>query len=109
MRKFLTLLAVLVCYALIAPAQTKIVTGKVVDAQNLPIPFASIRIKGGKQGVSADADGNFSIKVRESDVLVVTGAGLTQKEVPVGGAATLTIEVARKEANLTEVVVTALG
>ncbi len=89
--------------------QTQNVTGKVTDQQGQPVPFASIRVKGGKSGVSADADGNFSIKAAPDAVLIITGTGLTTKEASVNNSSTLTIQVTRKEANLTEVVVTALG
>ncbi|HMH33475.1 MAG TPA: carboxypeptidase-like regulatory domain-containing protein, partial [Puia sp.] len=84
MRKFLSLFAVLVLCSVLAFAQTKVVTGKVTDQQGQPVPFASIRVKGTKQGVSADADGNYSIRVKTGDALVVTGTGLTLKEAVVG-------------------------
>ncbi len=109
MRKFLSLFAVLVLCSILAIAQTQNVTGKVTDQQGQPVPFASIRVKGGKSGVSADADGNFSIKAAPDAVLIVTGTGLTTKEVSVNNSSTVTVQVTRKEANLTEVVVTALG
>src|SRR5579862_693888 len=108
MRKFLSLVTVLlICLA--AFAQTKNVTGKITDQQNQPVPFASIRIKGTRVGVSADADGSFAIKVKAGDVLVVTGTGVTSKEYTVGDGTVIPIVVVRKESNLTEVVVTALG
>jgi TonB-linked SusC/RagA family outer membrane protein len=109
MRKFLTLFAVLVLSCVLAFAQTKVVTGKVTDQQGQPVPFASIRVKGTKQGVSADADGNYTIKVKPGDVLMVSGTGLTQKEISVGEGTALNIEVSRQTSNLTEVVVTSLG
>jgi hypothetical protein len=109
MRKFLTLFAVLVLSCVLAFAQTKVVTGKVTDQQGQPVPFASIRVKGTKQGVSADADGNYTIKVKQGDVLMISGTGLTQKEISVGEGTALNIEVSRQTSNLTEVVVTSLG
>jgi TonB-linked SusC/RagA family outer membrane protein len=108
MRKFLSLFAVLVLLYATAFSQTKTVTGKISDQQNQPVPFASIRIKGTKSGVSADVDGRFSIRAKTGDLLIVTGTGVTTKEVPVD-ASIVEIQVTRKESNLTEVVVTALG
>ena len=110
MRKFLTLLSVLICFSVLALAQTKEITGRVVDPQGAPVPFATLRIKGVKGGFTADADGNFVIKAKVGEVLIVSGTGLTEKEVAISSTSgVLTIEIARKESNLTEVVVTALG
>jgi TonB-linked SusC/RagA family outer membrane protein len=109
MRKILSLLSMLVLFSISSFAQQKTVTGKVTDAQGQPIPFATIRIKGTKAGISADADGNFSIKATSSETLIISGAGIQLKEVPVGGENHLLIQVTRAS-NLDEVVVTtALG
>ncbi|MBS1599539.1 MAG: SusC/RagA family TonB-linked outer membrane protein [Bacteroidetes bacterium] len=109
MRKFLSLFAVLVFCSVLAFAQTKVVKGKVTDAQGQPIPFSTIRIKGTKTGTAADADGNYTIRAKTGDVLVISGAGITSKEVTVTDAAEQDIQVVRGTAALTEVVVTALG
>ena len=106
MRKLLALLAVL-WLSLPSHAQTKTVTGKITDQQGQPVPFASVKIKAAKAGTAADADGNFTIKVPSSaSVLVITGAGITQKEVTVGDQGVLAIQVVRKESELSTVVVT---
>jgi TonB-linked SusC/RagA family outer membrane protein len=109
MRKFLAIFLALIALVIDTNAQTKTVTGRVTDMQNLPVPFSSVRIKGGKQGVPADAEGNFAIKAKPGDILVISGTGITTKEVPVTDQTNLIIQVTRKESNLTEVVVTALG
>ena len=111
MRKRLSLFVILILYSVFLSAQTKNVTGKVTDQQGQPVPFASVRIKGSKQGVSADADGNFSIKVAKSSTLIVSGSGLTEKEIEVSpNSAAINVQVDRnKGSNLSEVVVTALG
>ncbi|WP_431215246.1 carboxypeptidase-like regulatory domain-containing protein [Puia sp. P3] len=59
MRKLLTLSLALVFCASTVLAQTRSITGKVTDEKGEPIPFASILIKGHRQGVSADQNGNF--------------------------------------------------
>ncbi len=109
MRKFLTLLAVLVLYSVLASAQTKVVSGRVTDPQGQPIPFSSIRIKGTKAGTSADADGNFTIRAKTGDALIISGTGISPKEVRVTDEPLGVIQVSRSAAALTEVVVTALG
>jgi len=109
MRKFLSLFAVLVLISAWASAQSKVVTGRLLDQQGQPTPFATIRIKGSKVGTSADAEGLFMIKAQPGTILVITGTGLTEKEVTVGDLTNLNITVTRKEASMTEVIVTALG
>jgi TonB-linked SusC/RagA family outer membrane protein len=109
MRKFLSLFTVLMLFSILALAQTKEIKGRITDAAGAPVPYTTVRIKGSKAGTSADADGNYAIKARVGDVLVVSGAGVTSREVTIGAAATVDISVARAANNLTEVVVTALG
>jgi TonB-dependent SusC/RagA subfamily outer membrane receptor len=108
MRKFLSLLSVLVLCSALAYGQSKTITGRVVDAQGQPVPFATVRIKGAKAGVSADADGKFEIKVSPESTLVITGAGIQAKEVTAGSDNNITVQVSR-QSTLDEVVVTALG
>jgi TonB-linked SusC/RagA family outer membrane protein len=109
MRKTFSFLAALLLCSMLTIAQQKTITGRVVDPQGQPVSFATVKIKGAKGGVSADADGNFSIKVSPSQTLIITGTGIAAKEVPVGQDAVLNIQVARSNSNLDEVVVTALG
>ncbi|MFI5156586.1 MAG: carboxypeptidase-like regulatory domain-containing protein, partial [Chitinophagales bacterium] len=109
MRKFLSLFAVLVLCSVLALAQTKTVTGRVTDQQGQAVPFASVRINGSKQGVSADGEGAFTIKAKVGDELLISGTGITQKKVTVGSDNSMVIQVTRQTSNLTEVVVTSLG
>lgn len=106
MRKFLSLLAVLMCIYVSTLAQNKTISGKVTDQNGQPIPFASIKIQGTKSGTIADADGTFRIKAPGSATLIITGTGIVQKSVPVSDQTNLVIAVTTKTASLTEVVVT---
>jgi len=96
-------------FVVVVFAQTKVVSGKVTDVQGQSIPFSSIRIKNSKVGTSADADGNYSIKAKEGDILIISGTGITNKEITVSNSATNNVKVERNGSSLTEVVVTALG
>ncbi|MBN8851115.1 MAG: SusC/RagA family TonB-linked outer membrane protein [Sphingobacteriales bacterium] len=109
MRKALMLLAVLVICTTLAFSQVKTITGRIVDQSGAPVPFVTIHIKESKQTVSADAEGGFAIKAEPSQTLVITGTGFATKEIKVGDQTSLTIQMSKKESNLTEVVVTALG
>jgi TonB-linked SusC/RagA family outer membrane protein len=111
MRKFLPLLAVLVvlCASTVS-AQTKIpVKGKVLDELGQPVSFASIRVKGEKQGVSADADGNFTIRVIKGALIQVNAVGFGGTELVAEGS-DLSFRLRRTNQSLSEVVVsTAFG
>ncbi len=109
MRKFLSLFTVLMWISLSTQAQTKTISGKVTDQQGQPVPFASVRIDGTKTGTSADADGIFHIKASASASLVITGTGIKEQTVPIGGESNLVIKVIRKTSSLTEVVVTTVA
>src|SRR5580765_4451832 len=108
MRKFLSLLAVLVLLGSLAFSQSKVVIGKVTDQAGQAVPFATVRVKGTKIGTSADAEGNFTIKAQSGQSLIVSGTGITEQEFPVSGE-TGTFQVSRAASNLSEVVVTSLG
>jgi hypothetical protein len=109
MRKFLSLLAVLVLLGPLAFSQSKVVIGKVTDQAGQPVPFATVRVKGTKIGTSADAEGNFSIKADPSQTLIISGTGITAKEIPVGDGTNLNVQVVHQNTSLSEVVVTSLG
>lgn len=106
MRKFLSLLAVLVLYTVLAYAQTKTVTGKITDEAGDPVPFATVVIKGTKIAFVSDASGTFSAKVKPGDVLVVSAQSLTTKEITVGTSNVVSVSLAKSNTALAEVVVT---
>ena len=88
-------------------AQTRVVSGKVTDSDGNPVSFATIKIKGSNLGLSADANGAFSIKAKTGDVLVVSGAGFKDVEVPVGTSSVLSAVLEKgTTSELKEVVVT---
>jgi len=109
MRKFTSLLTVLLLFSAIAFGQSRIITGTVTDEKGEPMPGTSVRVKGTRTGVAADNNGQFRISAKTGDVLVVSGAGLETKEETVGSGSTLTISVKRIVVTGTEVVVTSLG
>jgi TonB-dependent starch-binding outer membrane protein SusC len=109
MRKLYCLLAGLfMLFTQIAVAQTVDVTGKVTEANGTPIPSASVKEKGTRNGVSADANGNFSIKVKQGATLVVSSIGFENFEVPVTGS-TMDVKLKADTRALSEVVVTGTG
>src|SRR5882672_2784491 len=109
MRKLTLLLTVLLLHALLALSQTRTITGQVKDAKGEPIPFASIKVKGGKAGIAADASGNFSISVPPNAILIISATGFETIQQPAGADAVVSITLPASRSDMTEVVVTALG
>lgn len=91
-------------------AQQKTVTGKVLDDDRLPLPGASVKIKGQAGGVSTSSDGVYSIKAAPGQVLVFSFIGTVSQEITVGSSNAIDV-VLRADANqLSEVKITgALG
>lgn len=87
-------------------AQSRVVTGKVTDIDGNPVSFATIKVKGSNTGLSADANGAYSIKVNSADVLVISGASFKATEVPVGTQNVLNTVLEKGGTDLKEVVVT---
>jgi len=92
-------------------AQTLSVTGKVTDATTgLGIPVATISEQGTSNGTLSNVDGDFSIKVANSDaVLLVSFVGYQTQVVPVDGRTVISIKLAEKVSELDEVVVIGYG
>ena len=67
-------------------AATSAVTGTVVDATGEPLIGASVVVKGAKQGVTTDIDGNFSIRVAQGATLQISYVGFKPQEVKVSGS-----------------------
>ncbi len=109
MRKIASLLMMLM-FATLAFAQDRTITGSVVDETGVPVPGASVSIKGkGQTGVAADNNGQFRILAKSDDVLLVTGVGFEPFELRIGSGSSYTISLKKQTITGEEVVVTALG
>ena len=53
-------------------AQDIVVKGVVSDENGMPLPGASVSVKGTSNGTQTDFDGNYSIEVNLGNVLVFT-------------------------------------
>ncbi len=107
MRKLASLLAMLVLFTTLAIAQTRTVSGRVLDAKGVPIPFASVKVKGTETGVSADVNGSFTLKANKGDVLEVSAIGQKSSSITVGDETVVSISLINDgEESLSEVLVT---
>ncbi|UOE49946.1 SusC/RagA family TonB-linked outer membrane protein [Mucilaginibacter sp. SMC90] len=87
----------------------KTVTGTVTEKSGQSIPGASVTEKGTTNGTTTNADGKYTIKVKEGAVLTFSFLGYKPAQVTVGAQHTINVVLEDAENALTEVVVTALG
>ncbi len=79
------------------------ITGKITDEAGEALFGATVQVKGTSNGVTADADGMYSIQAKEGDVLIFSFLGYSTQQVSVGS--TTTIDVQMKESGLLDEVV----
>ncbi|WP_412561586.1 SusC/RagA family TonB-linked outer membrane protein [Winogradskyella sp. MIT101101] len=90
-------------------AQEKTVTGTVTTADDgLPLPGASVIVKGTSRGAQTDFDGKYSIGVNTGDVLEISYVGMKTAEVTIGASNTYDVALELDNA-LEEVVVIGYG
>ena len=107
MNKHIILLFIILCIGLTKASAQHSITGKVLDATNQePIPFASVTIKNVKSGTTTDNNGNFTLKVNNNDILIVSFMGYETKEVNIGTQKKVTILLSESSVLLDAVVVT---
>ncbi len=91
---------------LMAQAQKK-VTGKISDSGNgSSLPGSSVVVKGTSTGVSADANGDYSITAPNGGTLVFSFVGYASKEVAIGNQSIINVSLDSDDKMLQEIVVT---
>ncbi len=108
--KFSMLLFAFIFGGVAAIAQTKTVTGTVIDDFGEPVLGANVVVVGTTNGATTDLDGNFSLSnVPNDGKLKVTFIGYTPQEVSVAGQTKLNITLKEDVAQLEDVVVVGYG
>jgi len=108
MRKKLLLSFCAIAFFLMSAVAQTVVSGKVADDSGAPLPGASIKVKGTKQGVSADANGTFKLTIPGADAILTIGAvGFVSQDVK--SSANVMVQLAKDVTSLSEVIVTSLG
>ena len=104
---FVALLSVL---AITASAQSKSVSGTVVDKAGEPVIGASVVVKGTTNGTITDFDGNFSLQgVPNDGTIQVSFVGYKTQDISVAGKSSVKITLAEDTEMLDEVVVVGYG
>ena len=108
--KFSGILTLLLAFVVqLTFAQGKTISGTISDASGLPLPGATVIVKGTASGTSTDFDGKYTIKANQGATLVFSFVGYTTKEIKVGASNTINVQLSEDAQALEEVVVTALG
>ncbi|KQC31810.1 TonB-dependent receptor [Flagellimonas eckloniae] len=90
-------------------AQIQAVTGTVTDVNGEPLPGVNVVQKGTTNGVSADFDGNYAIRlIPGSRVIIFSSIGFNTKEVTVN-ASNINVTLDEDTQSLDEVVVVGYG
>lgn len=84
----------------------KIITGVVVDDQQLPLPGVNVVVKGTTRGTQTDFDGKYSIAVNPNEQLAFSFVGYKSTTVPVKDQSRLDIALSESSGMLSEVIVT---
>ncbi len=108
--KFSGILTLLLAFVVqLTFAQEKTISGTVSDGSGLPLPGATVLVKGTSSGTSSDFDGKYSINADQGSTLVFSFVGYTTKEVAVGTSNSINVTLQEDAEALEEVVITALG
>ena len=76
MRFTRTLLALLLLLGTVElHAQSRILSGKIVDQNGFAIPAATVKVKGSAGGTSAGDDGVFHLQVNGNPTIIVSAIG----------------------------------
>lgn len=87
-----------------------IVSGNVSDeTTKQPIPGVTILIKDSTKGTTTDFDGNFSIEVSTTDILVVSYLGYLTQEIEVNDTLDFTLLLREDTSELDEVIIVGYG
>ena len=110
-RKMITWLSMLVMILCALPglAQNIPVRGQVVDETGQPVARASVTVKGGGAGVTANDNGEYEISVAGNATLVISAINFASLEVPVNNRQTINITMAGMARTETEVIVVGYG
>jgi len=101
-------MAMVLC-AVFIQAQTKTITGQVLDANGVPLPGTNIVVKNTTNGAQTDFDGNYTIDVSPGKTLVFSYVGFITKEVMVTNAATINVMLEDTVEGLDQVVIIGYG
>ena len=101
---------ILFLFAVFSAFSQQKISGKITDANNVPLPGVSVLEKNTTNGVASDFDGNFEIMTKGNNaILVFSYLGLKTKELKTDGKKILNVILESDVNELTEVVLIGYG
>ncbi len=109
MRRFLTLFVMLMLSGVLAFSQSRSVSGTITDQAGAPVPYATVTETGTRNATTADANGNFTLKMKGAGGITFTATGYDATSVtPEGNVVRATLTRNAQELS-TVTITTALG
>jgi len=96
-------------FSVIAVAQDVTVNGMIKDETGMPVPGATILLKGTTKSTASDFDGKFQMQVPSNGSLTITFIGYSTVTEAVNGRTKITIQLKPESQSLNEVVVVGYG
>ena len=109
MKRTIVLFAVLMLSSIWVLAQNRTVTGTVKDDAGASVPYATVTETGTNNATTADANGNFTLKMKGNGKITFTAAGFTANSVAPEGNNTIAVLKRNSSELSTVVITTALG
>ncbi|WP_338375661.1 carboxypeptidase-like regulatory domain-containing protein [Dysgonomonas capnocytophagoides] len=72
-------------------AQTKTISGKVIDELNDPLTGVTVRVQGTTTGTITDIDGMYSISTKDGDIIEYSFIGMKTELIAVKGQTSINI------------------
>lgn len=98
-----------ILFSVYGQAQDATAKGKVNDEKGMPIPGATILIKGTSKATTSDFDGNYEIKAPSNGTLIISFVGYTTIQEPIMGRTQIDVRLKPESQDLKEVVVIGYG
>lgn len=98
-----------VLFSVYGYAQNATINGKVTDETGLPIPGATILLKGSSTSVGSDFDGKFQINAPKNGNLIISFVGYKTVDTAINGQNSVNVKLYPATQDLNEVVVVGYG
>lgn len=108
-RRLLRFLLLANCLPLLTFGQSSLVRGKITDAIGEALPGVTVTVRDTQRGITADAQGAYSLSASKDEILVFSGVGFQKQEVPVKGRSVINVVLVAEDRSLDEVVVVGYG